>query len=395
MKTIYDKNLQKVPIKTWCNAPEQGALDQAIALSNHPAVFRHVALMPDTHMGVGMPIGGVVCLNDAISPNMVGVDIGCGMCAINTGLKTEEVMGKLKEIRARIAKIIPVGFEHRTDLDVVGHRLCEGLLPSYCNVSDEIWAKIGVSQDSLLTQIGTLGSGNHFIEIQKSDAGEVWIMIHSGSRNLGNRICQYFDKMAREQCNSWRVQLPSPDLAFFPASSADGITYISAMELALNFAYANRRYMMTLVKDAFICSGLSIDECALINIHHNYAQPEIHFGQNVIVHRKGATLADGSRLGIIPGSMGTSSFIVRGLNNPESFASCSHGAGRKMSRSMAKKSITMDDFNNSMVGVEFDVSSQYLDEAPGAYKDINLVMQEQADLVKIEVELKPLAVIKG
>ena len=414
MKVIYDKSRQRLPIKCWATdangdlAIEEKALAQAVNLSNHPAAVGWISLMPDAHTGMGMPIGGVVCLHDAVCPNMVGVDIGCGMISYKTPWTLDRVQPKLKDIMNQIRRDLPVGFARRdpvkkfpthwaSDIDdlIASYYYTNGLTPGV-----EPWYD-GDKEFSryVRSQAGTLGGGNHFCEIQvEEETGYVWIMIHSGSRNVGKVVCDYYNKLAMSLNESWHSDLPSSDLAFFPLDSDEGKSYLNAMNFALDFAFLNRKYMMEVVVGAFGRSDLLapdgwFDE--IINIHHNYATMENHLGKNVMVHRKGATLARDKTVGIIPGSMGTSSYIVKGLNNKDSFNSCSHGAGRTMSRSMAKKTIPMEDFKKVMDGIEYTPVDTNLDEAPQAYKDITQVMANQTDLVEIIHELRPLGVVKG
>jgi len=402
MKVIYDREKQRVPIKSWCEYPEESALGQAVALSNHPAVYSHVALMPDTHAGMGMPIGGVVALSNAVSPNMVGVDIGCGMCAINTGYKLGKIQGKLKKIRAGILQGVPVGFNHRDPGWVDSHHpvtiAALDALDGYYIIDLANDTNGLVDDKKVRAQIGTLGGGNHFIEIQKDQDNGIWVMIHSGSRNIGKQVADLYNRKALALCLKWHTALPGKDLAFLPYDEPLGREYLRAMNFALEFALANRRVMMMIVAEVFAKNKLpwpELWEDEMINIHHNYASIENHLGKNLIVHRKGATLARVGTMGIIPGSMGTSSYIVKGLGNKESFMSCSHGAGRKMSRGQAKKTIDIHDFQYKMKGIECDATLGHLDEAPQAYKDIDEVMRQQADLVEITTQLSPLAVIKG
>jgi len=403
MKVIYDPMTMRVPIKSWCDGVEASAFEQAKTLSKHPAIFKHVALMPDCHAGMGMPIGGVVALYNAISPNMVGVDIGCGMCAVQTHYKLADIGGStLRNIRNDIAQIVPVGFSHRDPnwlADTHPGILME--MNRFDNfIVDDLEKRMNgvVSIEKVKEQIGTLGGGNHFIEIQRDTDGYIWVMIHSGSRNIGKQIADFYNKKAIDLCRKWHSDLPNKDLAFFPYDSDLGQEYYDSMNFALKFAYENRRVMMMILAKIFLDRGIEWDsdwQQKMINIHHNYATMENHFGSNVVVHRKGATLARAGTIGIIPGSMGTSSYIVRGLGNKESFNSCSHGAGRKMSRSKAKKTIDMEDFTKVMQGVDYTPIKDNLDEAPQAYKDIDQVMEQQQDLVSIEVKLTPLAVVKG
>ena len=383
---------EKLPIKMWLENIEEGALEQAKNLANLPFAFKWVSIMPDSHQGYGMPIGGVLATKDVIISNAVGVDIGCGMCAVKTSLTEIDIL-TLKKIMGEIRKQIPVGFNrHKEKQD-------ESLMPTgyWNNGKMEI-----VSQEyqNALTQIGTLGGGNHFIEIQKGSDGHIWIMIHSGSRNFGLKIAEHYNKLAIKLNELWYADSGVPkewELAFLPLESAEGKAYICEMNYAVEFALANRKLMMENIKNIFTeITKCSFDE--IINIAHNYARLENHFGQNVMVHRKGATLATTDTIGIIPGSQGTKSYIVRGKGNPESFNSCSHGAGRKMGRKQAEQTLNLEEevkklddqhILHAIRGVKD------LDEASGAYKDVKEVMENQKDLVDILVELSPLGVIKG
>jgi tRNA-splicing ligase RtcB (3'-phosphate/5'-hydroxy nucleic acid ligase) len=405
MKVIYDDKKQRVPIKSWCGDIEESALQQALALSNHPAVYSHVALMPDAHAGMGMPIGGVIAMDGAVCPNAVGVDIGCGMCAVKTGYKLGKVQGHLKAIRDQIMRDIPVGFKHRKDwaADDESYQVLVAD-PLATKVTDKHldfvagWSDDKVNEYTIRTQIGTLGGGNHFIEIQKDEDNMVWMMIHSGSRNMGLQIAKHYNTIAMNLNKKWHSALPDMGLAFLPLDTPEAQAYLAGMNFALDFAYTNRQVMMRLAAYAFKRNKLEwpVDwETDMINIHHNYASLERHYGRNVVIHRKGATLAREGTIGIIPGSMGTSSYIVRGKGNRESFMSCSHGAGRRMSRTQAKKSISMDSFRHQMKDIEYTPKKDNLDEAPQAYKDIDAVMEQQQDLVDIVTKLSPLAVIKG
>jgi tRNA-splicing ligase RtcB len=393
-------NTEKIPIKLWLDDIEEGALEQAKNLTNLPFAFKHIAIMPDSHLGYGMPIGGVLATKDVIIPNAVGVDIGCGMCAVKTSL-TEIDTDTLKKILGEIRKEIPVGFNK--------HKEEQGreLMPLY---SDE--EKTLVLPGSLyivrqeyknaLKSLGTLGGGNHFIEIQKGDDGHIWIMIHSGSRNLGKQIADHYDKIARELNKKWYSEVPDKwELAFLPVNSKEGQSYIREMNYAVEFALANRKLMIDRVIEIFQKELVGFENPEtkfneMINIAHNYARQENHFGKNVWVHRKGATSAREEEIGIIPGSQGTKSYIVKGKGNPESFESCSHGAGRKMGRKQAQRSLSYEEEIKKMGSVIHGMRGEKdLDEAPGSYKDIDVVMQNQKDLVDIVVELSPLAVIKG
>jgi len=395
MKIFEGKN---VPIKSWCNNPEEGALQQAYNLSSLPFIFKQVNLMPDTHQGYGMPIGGVIATKGVVIPNAVGVDIGCGMCAVKTGL-TNIDKNLLDYILCKIREVIPVGKNHQTEKQSwCGFRKTPRL-----SIIQKEW-------QSAHYQLGTLGGGNHFIEIQKDSDGIIWIMLHSGSRNFGYKIAKYYNKKAQELCTEWYSNITSfkgeDGLAFLPLATNEGQEYLEAMTYAVDFAYANRKLMMERIIDVFVKEGLfdnnfiGLQECrnSLINIAHNYAAMEHQFGKNVMVHRKGATSAKVGQYGIIPGSQGTSSYIVIGKGNPESFNSCSHGAGRKMSRKKARNELNLEEEKQLLEsqGIIHSIRTQKdLDEASSAYKDIDLVMEEQKDLVDIVVKLQPLAVIKG
>lgn len=379
------------PIKLWLNDMEEGALVQARNLANLPFTFKHVAIMPDSHQGYGMPIGGVLATNGVVIPNAVGVDIGCGMCALKTNLKEIETL-VLKKIMSGIRERVPLGFDHHKE------RQNENLLPSLESVP-----KGGVVERqyvAALKQVGTLGGGNHFIEIQKGSDGHIWIMIHSGSRNIGLKVAAHYNKLAQKLNERWHSLVPKNwDLAFLPIETQEAHDYFAEMNYCVDFAFANRKLMMENIKEAFVAElGADFSTLDFINIVHNYAHWENHYNTNVIVHRKGATSAQEGEIGIIPGSQGTKSYIVQGKGNPESFTSCSHGAGRAIGRKQAQRQLDLDaeiaklDKQNIIHAIR---STKDLDEAPGAYKDIDVVMENQIDLVDVLVELHPLAVIKG
>jgi tRNA-splicing ligase RtcB len=381
---------EKAPIKMWLDDIEDGALEQAKNLANLPFIFKHLAIMPDAHQGYGMPIGGVLATKGVIIPNAVGVDIGCGMCAMKTN-HTHFSKNLLQRIVDLIKERIPVGFEH--------HKTprSEDLMPfGYDN--DTLFV-VKNQYKSALHQLGTLGGGNHFIEIQQGSDAHIWVMIHSGSRNLGLKVANHYNKKAESLNAMWFSEVEkSKELAFLPIQTMEAKEYLAEMSYCVDFALANRKLMMGVVKTCFmdVLCGTTFEP--IINIAHNYAKYEHHFNSQVIVHRKGATSAKAGEIGIIPGSMGTKSYIVEGLGNSDSFMSCSHGAGRKMGRKQAQRELNLDaemKIMNSQ-GIIHDLTEvNKLDEASGAYKDIDLVMDNQSDLVKILVELKPLAVIKG
>ncbi|MCD8289285.1 MAG: RtcB family protein [Prevotella sp.] len=378
-----------VPAKLWLEEVETSCMEQIIALASLPYVFKHVAIMPDAHAGKGMPIGGVLATKGIVVPNAVGVDIGCGMCAMRTSLKASELSREtLLKVVTHIRNTIPMGIEHRsTAVD-------ERYLP------EADWAKLPFLRDrklQLQREIGMLGGGNHFIEIQRDTATDnVWVMLHSGSRHIGRSLAHYYNRRAEFWCGKWYAET-LPDLAFFPIEVAEAKDYFNEMNYCVRFASANRQMMMEEVMRGFadVCPGVEFGE--IINISHNYAAWEEHFGQSVIVHSKGATRAKAGETGIIPGSMGTKSYIVEGLGNPESFTSCSHGAGRKMSRREALRTLSLEEEQSKLdaKGIIHNMTQRGLDEAPGAYKDIDVVMENEKDLVKPLVELVPLAVVKS
>jgi tRNA-splicing ligase RtcB len=380
MQTI---RTEKVPIKLWLDDIEEGALQQARNLANLPFTFRWVAIMPDSHPGFGMPIGGVLATEDVVIPNAVGVDIGCGMSAAKTSLRDIDT-DTLKGIMGDARKLIPTGFNHQSQ-------------PQPWKQFDHA-PDIEIIQKELNSaryQLGTLGGGNHFVEIQKGSDGHIWVMLHSGSRNFGLKTADTYHHKAQALCARRGTELPDKDLAFLPLDTREGQEYLTAMNFCLDFAYANRALMMQRMLE-ILRTWTGAERLDEVNIHHNYAAMEQHYGHSVLVHRKGATKASLGLRGIIPGSMGTKSYIVEGLGNPESFESCSHGAGRRMGRKEAARTLNLADEQAKMAGIVHGLrTTRDLDEAPGAYKDIDVVMQNQRDLVRSVVELTPLAVIKG
>ena len=383
---------ERIPIKMWLDEPEEGSVLQAKNLANLPFAFKQVCLMPDTHQGYGMPIGGVLATKGVIIPNAVGVDIGCGMCAAKTNTKIGTVSKEtVKKIMSGIRELVPLGFEHHKK------RQDESLMPQDFNL-DEL-PVIKNQYLAALKQLGTLGGGNHFIELQRCHDGYLWIMIHSGSRNLGKQVADHYNKVAKKMNELWFSSINSKaDLAFLPFQTDEAHKYYKEMRYCTEFAFANRRLMMERIQQTISSVISNVAYESTINIAHNYAAFEEHFGEKVIVHRKGATSAKAGETGIIPGSQGTKSYIVEGLGNPESFMSCSHGAGRALSRSAAIKTLDLEAEKRKLdeLGIIHSVRSQSdLEEASSAYKDISQVMAFQEDLVKIKVELSPVAVIKG
>lgn len=381
---------EKIPIKLWLTDVENGAMKQIKNIANFPFAFHHIAIMPDAHEGYGMPIGGVMVTKNVVVPNAVGVDIGCGVCAQKTSLENIDIK-TIKDIMSDIRKQIPLGFKkHEQKQD-------ENLMPEIKDVNNSCIKK---EWDNAQKSLGTLGGGNHFIEIQKGSDGRIWIMLHSGSRNLGKKVATYYNKVA---INSNRkkgyAELIKQELAFLETESKEGKRYLGEMRFCVDYALANRKLMMERIKGVFEKNiGEKIKWDDFINIAHNYASFERHFEEEVIVHRKGATQAKLGQRGIIPGSQGTKSYIVRGLGNPESFESCSHGAGRKMGRNQAIRELILKEEIEKLdkKGIVHAIRTKKdLDEASGAYKDISEVIKNQDDLVEIILELKPLAVIKG
>jgi tRNA-splicing ligase RtcB len=337
-----------------------------------------------------MPIGGVLATKRVIVPNAVGVDIGCGMQAVKTNLKSCH-MNILKLIMGKIREKVPVGFDHHKEPQN------EDLMPV---LHTQNQYKIVKEQfKPALKQLGTLGGGNHFIEIQQDQDGYIWFMVHSGSRNIGKRVCDYYNNKAKELNSLWNTSIPKEwDLAFLPIEIYEAKEYFAEMNFCLEFALANRNLIIQRIKEAFKEIVKDTQFTFSHDIHHNYASWENHFGENVIVHRKGAVLVRENQIGIIPGSQGTKSYIVKGLGNPSSFNSCSHGAGRKMGRNEARKTLNLAEEKKKLedLGILHSIRhTQDLDEASGAYKDIKDVMENQKDLVEIITELTPLGVIKG
>ncbi|MGA2091092.1 MAG: RtcB family protein [Endomicrobiales bacterium] len=380
---------EKIPIKMWLDALDESTLRQTRNLANLPCAFHHVAIMPDAHTGYGMPIGGVLAVCNAVIPNAVGVDIGCGMVAARSSLR-EINTETLKKIMADARREIPVGFNHRDQA------LSHCMMPAQ-KISDSMRVTAR-EYESARHQLGTLGGGNHFIEIQRADDNAVWCMIHSGSRNIGKQVADHYNRLAKDVRAQYQLSIPPEyDLAYFPLDSREADAYIKEMEYCLGFARANRACMMNILQSIVTRhTGAAFEPS--IDIHHNYAQQETHFCREVMVHRKGATSARAGQMGIIPGSQGAASYIVQGKGNRDSFYSCSHGAGRKMGRKQAQRELDLTHERAALdkKGILHCLrSSKDLDEAAGAYKDIEEVMAHQRDLVEIVVRLQPLAVIKG
>lgn len=393
-------NKSRVPVKIWSDLErvESAALDQLANIANLPFVFKHVAAMPDVHLGKGATVGSVVATKGAICPAAVGVDIGCGMAAVKTNLDANLVRDNIKRIRQSIERSIPVGHESNSSIS--------DSVNKWKGWHDfEKLSVVGQDKDHkemirrAMSQLGSLGGGNHFIEVCLDTEDNVWVMLHSGSRNVGKVIAERHIDKAKDLMKRMFVSLPDPDLAYFAEKTQEYDNYIDDLTWAQEYAAQNRREMMDrILKDiSYAIHGApdQITKLMSVNCHHNYASRENHYGENVIVTRKGAVRARVGDLGIIPGSMGTRSYIVEGLGSQESFHSCSHGAGRRMSRGEAKRLFTLDDLIQQTQGIECRKDEAVIDEIPSAYKDIDQVMEDQKDLVKIVAQLRQIMCIKG
>lgn len=399
MPILKQINKTKVPIKIYTNDIAPQAIDQLVNIANLPIVHHHVAAMPDVHVGIGATVGSVIPTINAVIPAAVGVDIGCGMNAVKTSLTADDLPDNLYEIRRQIEKRVPVGF-NRHGKCIVNRSSINGLdkpLDEIVHKHPAIMKMLRNFNQTWSRQIGTLGGGNHFIEICLDENNDVWIMLHSGSRGIGNVIGRYFINLAKKDMQRHQMHLPDINLAYLSEGSDYFDNYVFAVDWAQEYAWKNRQEMMKLVVDALNASKLpefKIDKQA-INCHHNYISQEIHYGKKVFVTRKGAIRAGLGDLGIIPGSMGAKSYIVEGKGTPASFCSCAHGAGRKMSRTQAKRSFNTDDLKAQTSGVECRKDKNMLDEIPGAYKDIDTVMANQIDLVSVLHTLKQIICVKG
>jgi tRNA-splicing ligase RtcB (3'-phosphate/5'-hydroxy nucleic acid ligase) len=383
----------KAPVLSWANhdlSPDETKMAQNVA--SLPFVFKHVALMPDVHLGKGALVGSVVATKAAIIPAAIGVDIGCGMCAIQLPFRAAQLDGKLKKIRQEIEAAIPVGFNENKEAD--------RQVLNWQGWQDFTQLHEGVShlESKALKQMGSLGGGNHFIEVCVDAQDSVWLMLHSGSRNIGNMLAQRHIETGRNLAKMAGETLPDKDLAYFVEGTAEFAAYWRDLQWAQAYAKFNRDVMMTRFKaivERHVAGGKPTKPLLSVNCHHNYAEKEVHYGESVYVTRKGAVRAQKDDYGIIPGSMGAKSFIVKGKGCAESYCSCSHGAGRLMSRSKAKKTYTLDDLVAQTVGVECRKDDGILDEIPAAYKPIEQVMENQKDLVKVVATLKQVVCVKG
>lgn len=384
MNRITDK------LYSWATLIEQNTLDQAIRSSKLPFILPHLALMPDAHLGAGATVGSVIPTIGAIIPAAVGVDIGCGMIAVQTQFNLNDIIGNLTDLRIAIEKAIPLSAGHYNQTltpsaEVRVNRLIEKSKKDYKQISSN-WDM----------QLGSLGSGNHFIELCIDENSNIWIFLHSGSRGVGNKIGMKHIKIAQNLCERWHIQLDDPELAYLIEGIPEFGEYLTDLHWAQDFALANREEIMDRVVECLEkFMGKQIEEKQRINCHHNFTQQEHHFGRNVWLTRKGAIEATEGKLGLIPGSMGTCSYVISGKGNRMSFNSSPHGAGRNFSRSEARKRFTNEDLKIAMKGIEYKDSEAFIDEIPGAYKSIDQVMEDSKDLVNVEHTLKQILNVKG
>lgn len=382
-----------VDIKMWTRVEdvEPVAMQQLRNISSLPWAVKHVAVMPDVHFGKGATVGSVIAMRDAVSPAAVGVDIGCGMTAVRTSLTASDLPEDLGGLRSAMEKAVPVGFGMHRDA-AFGTKDASDW-QQFWHAFDDLTPAVRARAERAVNQMGTLGGGNHFLEICLDTDDRVWVMLHSGSRNIGNELAQHHISVARGLAHN--NSLPDPDLAVFLSGTPQMAAYRHDLYWAQDYARRNRSVMLRLVSDVLRKRFHKIGFDEPISCHHNYVAEETHFGEDVLVTRKGAIRAGLGDLGIIPGSMGTGSYIVRGLGNPESFESASHGAGRRMSRNKARKTFTQADLVEQTAGVECRKDTGVIDEIPGAYKDINEVIANQSDLVEIVTKLKQIICVKG
>ena len=378
----------------WASLIDEKTLDQAITTSKLPFIHPHLALMPDAHLGKGATVGSVIPTLGAIIPAAVGVDIGCGMIAVRTQFDRARLeSADLVELREQIERAIPLsaGHQNRKIVATAAPRIVE---------LEELAEQRGFDPERYLKQwrlqLGSLGSGNHFIEVSVDELDRVWMFLHSGSRGIGNRIAQHHIKVAQRLAKQWWIELPDPDLAYLVEGTPEFTRYIAELRWAQHFALLNREEMMDRVaRQLGEVLGETVAEQERINCHHNFTESEMHFGKRVWVSRKGAILADAGRPGLIPGSMGTASYVVSGLGDPAALNSSPHGAGREYSRSAARRTFTHEQLREAMAGIEYRDTDAFIDEIPLAYKPIDRVMADAGDLVEIRHTLRQLVNVKG
>lgn len=375
---------------SWASIIEDNTLDQAKTTSTMPFIYPHLALMPDAHLGKGATVGSVIPTKGAIIPAAVGVDIGCGMIAVKTQWSKSNITGDLSKLRHSIERSIPLSAgNYNRELTETAKKRIEIL-----EAANDI--DYGFYASNWKLQLGTLGSGNHFIEISLDEDDTVWIFLHSGSRGIGNKIAQRHIKIAQELCERWYIELPDPDLAYLVEGTTEFNAYIKDLYWAQKFALLNREEMMDrVVKDMSHFMGEDVQRLEEVNCHHNFTVREKIFGKDVWLSRKGAIEATKGKLGLIPGSMGTASYVVEGKGNYLSFSSSPHGAGRVYSRSAARKTFTVEQLEKAMEGIEYRKTDAFIDEIPSAYKDIDVVMKDAEDLVEIKHTLRQIVNIKG
>ena len=373
---------------------EDSARQQIDNLAGMPFIFRHIAVMPDCHFGMGATVGSVIPTRGAIIPAAVGVDIGCGMIAVKTPLRRSDLPDDLSDIRKAIEHQVPLSAGHynrsikktaRPRLEQLEAKAAELERLDFYNKIAKNWRK----------QLGSLGSGNHFIEIVLDEDGYAWAFLHSGSRGVGNRLAEHHIRIAKKLMEKWYITLPDADLAYLVEDTPEFDDYMADLEWAQEFALLNREEMMERIIKILQYRCGDFEEADRIQCHHNFTKREHHFGKNILVSRKGAIEAREGQAGLIPGSMGTRSYVVRGKGDAASFNTAPHGAGRRMSRSQARKTFTMDDFDRELAGIEVNRSEAFLDELPGAYKDVDLVMEQSADLVEIVHTFRQIVNVKG
>lgn len=396
---MIELNTSHVPVKIWLDdfsELEDGAARQLRNMGGLPWVFKHIAVMPDVHFGKGATVGSVIAMKEAIAPAAVGVDIGCGMAAVRTSLSAKDLPDSLRNLRLEIEEKIPVGFSsHKTPVveKLFRHGKNLSFAREVLNGFSLITPRFHSEKSKMLYQCGTLGGGNHYIELCLDESESVWMLLHSGSRNIGKSLAEHHIQIAKKL--SHNSALPDRDLAVFLAGTPEMENYRRDLLWAQNYAFLNRLTMLEIYFSVLKKNFPSVERGETILCHHNYVSEETHFGENLLITRKGAISARKGELGIIPGSMGTRSFIVRGLGNPESFHSASHGAGRRLSRGQAKKQYSVKDLEAQTRGIECRKDAGVLDEIPKAYKNIDLVMKHQSDLVEIVHELRQILNIKG
>ena len=396
IKQVITEN--RVPVKIWTNDVDERSLEQLGNIAKMPFIHHHVAAMPDVHFGIGATIGSVIATHKAIIPAAVGVDIGCGMLACRLSLTANEIdESALRKVFDQISRDIPVGgAQHKEDRALVNDaKPFKARLTAMTQKHPDLLKSFG-KFSNWVYQMGTLGGGNHFIEVCLDESDRVWVMLHSGSRGIGNGIANYFIQMAKKDMERWIINLPDRDLAYFPQGTEHFDDYVEAVHWAQEYAYQNRQSMLDLILLGMRKHLAPFEVTTeVVNCHHNYVAQEHHYGKDVFVTRKGAIRARENDLGIIPGSMGARSFIVRGKGSPESFSSCSHGAGRRMSRMAAEKQFTELDLVAQTQGVICRKDKGVIDEIPGAYKDIDVVMANQEDLVEVLHTLRQVICVKG